>query len=63
MWRRCAPRARPTTTPHRTANLAWLGGLAREGRIRLMGHDPDSSEAIDALVERGVTVAEFPTTL
>ena len=44
-------------------NLAWLGELARAGRIRLIGHDADSPEAIEALRERGGSVAEFPTTL
>lgn len=47
----------------REANLAWAGEVAAAGRARLMGHDPDSAEAIDALVARGGTVAEFPTTL
>lgn len=47
----------------RDANLAWIEGLARDGRVRLLGHDPDSAETIDALVERGGRVAEFPTTL
>lgn len=44
-------------------NLAWLGELARAGRIRLVGHDPDSPESIVALRERGGSVAEFPTTV
>ncbi|OYO01769.1 alpha-D-ribose 1-methylphosphonate 5-triphosphate diphosphatase [Enemella evansiae] len=48
--------------PVRRANLAWLGELARSGAIRLMGHDPDSPEAVTELVERGAAVAEFPTT-
>jgi alpha-D-ribose 1-methylphosphonate 5-triphosphate diphosphatase len=43
-------------------NLAWLGDLARAGRIRLVGHDPDSPEAVEALRARGGSVAEFPTT-
>lgn len=47
----------------REANLAWLGGLARAGHIRLLGHDPDSPEVIAALAERGGAVAEFPTTV
>lgn len=45
------------------ANHAWLGELARAGRIRLVGHDPDSPEAVKALRERGGSVAEFPTTI
>jgi alpha-D-ribose 1-methylphosphonate 5-triphosphate diphosphatase len=44
-------------------NYAWLGGLAKAGRIRLVGHDPDSPEAIAALRDRGGSVAEFPTTI
>ncbi|MFD1718772.1 alpha-D-ribose 1-methylphosphonate 5-triphosphate diphosphatase [Georgenia deserti] len=47
----------------RAANLDWLSGLARDGLIRLVGHDPDSPEAVDALAARGGAVAEFPTTL
>lgn len=47
----------------REANLAWLGELARAGRIRLLGHDPDSAEAVTALADRGGAVAEFPTTV
>ena len=43
--------------------LAWLGDLARAGRIRLMGHDPDTVEAVEALEARGAVAAEFPTTL
>ncbi|MFC4005351.1 alpha-D-ribose 1-methylphosphonate 5-triphosphate diphosphatase [Prauserella oleivorans] len=42
--------------------LDWLGELARAGRIRLWGHDLDSAEAVDALLDRGGRVAEFPTT-
>lgn len=44
-------------------NHAWLGALAKAGRIRLVGHDPDSAEAIAALAARGGSVAEFPTTI
>lgn len=47
----------------RDDNLIWAGKQARLGRVRLVGHDPDSAEAIDALVERGGSVAEFPTTV
>lgn len=47
----------------REQSLAWLGSLAREGRIRLLGHDPDSPAEIDALIDRGGSVAEFPTTI
>jgi alpha-D-ribose 1-methylphosphonate 5-triphosphate diphosphatase len=44
-------------------NMAWLGELAKAGKIRLVGHDPDSAEAVQALRERGGSVAEFPTTV
>ncbi|WP_084499462.1 alpha-D-ribose 1-methylphosphonate 5-triphosphate diphosphatase [Brevibacterium album] len=47
----------------REANFAWLGELAAAGRIRLLGHDPDSAAAVEALHARGGAVAEFPTTL
>ncbi|MEU5853348.1 alpha-D-ribose 1-methylphosphonate 5-triphosphate diphosphatase [Saccharopolyspora shandongensis] len=47
----------------RDENLAWLGDLARSGRIRLLGHDPESAEEISALCTRGGAVAEFPTTM
>ena len=44
-------------------NMAWLGSLARAGRIRLVGHDMDSPAAVEALRTRGGSVAEFPTTV
>jgi alpha-D-ribose 1-methylphosphonate 5-triphosphate diphosphatase len=44
-------------------NMAWLGELARSGRIRLVGHDMDSPSAVEALGARGGSVAEFPTTI
>jgi alpha-D-ribose 1-methylphosphonate 5-triphosphate diphosphatase len=44
-------------------NLGWLGELATAGQIRLIGHDPDSPEAVAALRARGGSVAEFPTTV
>lgn len=47
----------------RAANLAWVGQLAAEGKARVLGHDPDSVEEIEALVGRGGAVAEFPTTV
>lgn len=47
----------------REANFAWLAELAAAGRIRLLGHDPDSAEAVDGLAARGGAVAEFPTTV
>jgi alpha-D-ribose 1-methylphosphonate 5-triphosphate diphosphatase len=52
------------STEHiRDANLAWAGELAHSGKARLLGHDCDSAEAIDQLIERGGTIAEFPTTM
>ncbi|GAA4283006.1 alpha-D-ribose 1-methylphosphonate 5-triphosphate diphosphatase [Brevibacterium daeguense] len=47
----------------REDNLEWLGRLAAEGRIRLLGHDPDTAQAIDDLHARAGSVAEFPTTI
>lgn len=41
--------------------LSRLGGLAVAGRIRLVGHDLDSPDAVDSLVARGGVAAEFPT--
>ncbi|GAB3393201.1 alpha-D-ribose 1-methylphosphonate 5-triphosphate diphosphatase [Humibacter soli] len=56
--------AEARATDHiRDANLAWAGELARTGKARLLGHDCDSPEAIDELVERGGVIAEFPTTM
>jgi alpha-D-ribose 1-methylphosphonate 5-triphosphate diphosphatase len=49
--------------PVRAEALEWLGGLARSGAIRLLGHDPASAAEIDELVARGAAIAEFPTTL
>lgn len=51
------------TEPVREATLTWLGDLARQGKIRLLGHDPDTVEAVDQLHDRGATTAEFPTTI
>ena len=45
------------------ATLARLGDLARTGRIRLAGHDPETAADIEALAARGGVVAEFPTTV
>jgi alpha-D-ribose 1-methylphosphonate 5-triphosphate diphosphatase len=49
--------------PVRAEALEWLGGLARSGAIRLLGHDPTNAAEIDELVARGAAIAEFPTTL
>ncbi|GAA1828762.1 alpha-D-ribose 1-methylphosphonate 5-triphosphate diphosphatase [Agromyces salentinus] len=46
----------------RDATLDRLGELARAGRIRLFGHDPETREDVDGLAARGAAVAEFPTT-
>ena len=43
--------------------MSWLGGQAHAGRIRLLGHDLRSETEVEELVERGGSVAEFPTTL
>lgn len=43
--------------------LRFLGDLARAGRIRLMGHDPDTVEVVDAMLHRGALASEFPTTM
>lgn len=47
----------------RKRNLAWLSTLAAAGRVRLLGHDPDTAGTVDALHSRSGAVAEFPTTL
>jgi alpha-D-ribose 1-methylphosphonate 5-triphosphate diphosphatase len=54
---------RDAQLPELAKNMAWLGELARAGRIRLVGHDLDSPEAVEALLARGGSVAEFPTTV
>ena len=55
--------ARDAHLPALERNMAWLGSLALAGRIRLVGHDMDSPAAVEALRERGGSVAEFPTTV
>lgn len=55
--------ARDAELPTLERNMAWLGSLARAGRIRLVGHDMDSPDAVAALRARGGSVAEFPTTV
>jgi len=54
---------RDARLPVREEAAAWLAGQARSGAVRLLGHDPASAAEIDALVARGGTVAEFPTTV
>ncbi len=51
------------TNPVRDATLARLSGLARRGAARLLVHDPDGVEAIEAAVAAGATVAEFPVSV
>jgi alpha-D-ribose 1-methylphosphonate 5-triphosphate diphosphatase len=53
---------RDAQLPALERNMAWLGSLALAGRIRLVGHDLDSPAAVEALLARGGSVAEFPTT-
>lgn len=55
--------AREANRGVRDEALAYLGDLARAGRVRLFGHDPASAEEIGALADRGGAVAEFPTTV
>jgi alpha-D-ribose 1-methylphosphonate 5-triphosphate diphosphatase len=55
--------ARDANLPDLERNMAWLGSLARAGRIRLVGHDVDTPQAVEALRARGGSVAEFPTTV
>jgi alpha-D-ribose 1-methylphosphonate 5-triphosphate diphosphatase len=54
---------RDANLPILERNMVWLGELARAGRIRLVGHDMDSPQAVEALRARGGSVAEFPTTV
>jgi alpha-D-ribose 1-methylphosphonate 5-triphosphate diphosphatase len=49
--------------PYREKNLERLGALARAGQIRLVAHDLDSPEAVEAAVEAGSAIAEFPVTI
>ena len=51
------------TAPTRTAALAYLGELAHAGKIRLMGHDPDTAQVVDSMLDRGAIASEFPTTI
>lgn len=53
---------RDTQLELREATLLWLAELAKEGRIRLFGHDPESVTDIERLAASGGVVAEFPTT-
>jgi alpha-D-ribose 1-methylphosphonate 5-triphosphate diphosphatase len=47
---------------HREVSLDWLTEQALGGRIRLLAHDPTTREEIATAAQRGVAVAEFPTT-
>lgn len=42
--------------------LAAVDELVATGRVRPVGHDPDTREAVDALAARGGRIAEFPIT-
>jgi alpha-D-ribose 1-methylphosphonate 5-triphosphate diphosphatase len=55
--------AREANSDVRDEALLFLGGLARAGAVRLLGHDPASGEEIADLAARGGAVAEFPTTV
>ena len=48
--------------PYREKNLDRLGALARAGEIRMVAHDLDAPEAVEAAVAAGSTIAEFPVT-
>lgn len=54
---------RDTLLDVRAEAFGFLAGCAGTGAVRLLGHDPASPAEIDALAERGGTVAEFPTTV
>lgn len=47
----------------RQQNAQWMAQLAASGKARLVGHDLDTAEAVDVMIERGGVIAEFPTTL
>ena len=49
--------------PYREKNLDRLGTLARDGKIRLVAHDLDSPEAVEAASAAGSHIAEFPVTI
>lgn len=42
--------------------LSAVEEFVADGRVRPVGHDPDTREAVDALVARGGRIAEFPIT-
>lgn len=43
--------------------MGWLAEQAATGRVRILGHDPESAVEIADLARRGGRVAEFPTTI
>lgn len=49
--------------PVRDRNLAAVGELADAGRISLLAHDPDTTEAIEIAAKAGAGIAEFPVAL
>lgn len=54
---------RETRIDHRQVALAKLASYAKEGRARLLAHDPTDAGEIAVALEYGVAVAEFPTTV
>ncbi|RBQ19278.1 alpha-D-ribose 1-methylphosphonate 5-triphosphate diphosphatase [Spongiactinospora rosea] len=54
---------RDTRAWHRPVALDWLSEQARTGRARVLAHDPVTAEEVALAHERGVRVAEFPTTV
>lgn len=49
--------------PFREKNLERLSPLATSGQIRMVAHDLDSPEAVEAAAEAGSMIAEFPVTI
>lgn len=54
---------RESNLPVREESMSWLAGQSATGRVRIFGHDPESSAEIADLARRGGDVAEFPTTV
>lgn len=54
---------RDTRVDQRQVALAKLASYAKEGRARLLAHDPTDAAEIAVALEHGVAVAEFPTTI
>lgn len=47
----------------RARALPWLTACAREGRIRLLAHDPTTVADVEEVSSWGASVAEFPTSV